>query len=72
LNGTNEENEYNAGRDLSCGNVGVFCGRHCLRARLCAPEIERLPTMLGTALLLAVCILLFGYLLVALLKPEEF
>jgi len=28
--------------------------------------------MLGTALLLFLCILLFGYLLVALLQPEKF
>ena len=40
--------------------------------RLRTPEIVGRPGMLGNILLIVICVLLLGYLLFALLKPEKF
>jgi K+-transporting ATPase KdpF subunit len=36
------------------------------------PEVRRSKFMLGNIVLIVICVLLLGYLLVALLKPEKF
>jgi K+-transporting ATPase KdpF subunit len=37
-----------------------------------APEIRRRKLVLGNVMLIVICVLLLGYLVVALLKPEKF
>jgi len=43
-----------------------------LRARLRTSEIRRRSDVIENVFLIAICVLLLGYLLVALLKPEKF
>ncbi|PYU13640.1 MAG: K(+)-transporting ATPase subunit F [Acidobacteria bacterium] len=57
---------------LHRSNAGVFCSRDCLCARLRAAEVRRAFNVLANILLLVVCILVFGYLVMALLWPEKF
>jgi K+-transporting ATPase KdpF subunit len=53
-------------------HCGVFPDIASLRVCLRAAEVARLRSMLANTLLLAVCILVFGYLVMALLWPEKF
>jgi K+-transporting ATPase KdpF subunit len=48
-----------------------LCPRGCLPEGLRAPEVK-VTSMLGNIILIAVAVLLCGYLLYALLKPENF
>jgi K+-transporting ATPase KdpF subunit len=61
-----------AGRTFCRRNHVLLRRRHSLYPRLRTPEIERTPGMLENIFLIVICVLLFGYLLVALLKPEKF
>jgi K+-transporting ATPase KdpF subunit len=49
-----------------------LCPLDLLSSGLRAVEIRRNPLMLANILLIIIALLLFGYLLLALLKPEKF
>jgi K+-transporting ATPase KdpF subunit len=49
-----------------------LCGLDPLSPRPRTAEIRRRLAMLGNIFLILIAVLLFGYLLVALLKPEKF
>jgi K+-transporting ATPase KdpF subunit len=61
-----------ARRHFRGGDHPILCHRDSLYPRLRTPEIGRRPGMIENVLLIVICVLLFGYLLVALLKPEKF
>jgi K+-transporting ATPase KdpF subunit len=61
-----------AGRNFCRRNHVLLRYRDSLYPRLRTPEIGRIPGMLENIFLIVICVLLFGYLLVALLKPEKF
>jgi len=61
-----------AGRNFCRRNHVLLRYRDSLYPRLRTPEVERTPEMLENIFLIVICVLLFGYLLVALLKPEKF
>ena len=51
---------------------GLLRGGDIVPARVRTAEIGRATSMLENILLIVICVLLFGYLMVALLKPEKF
>jgi K+-transporting ATPase KdpF subunit len=65
-------------KDTSCWtsfssrNRSFFYSWNFLRSRLRTLEVRSEPMHAGDAALLVICALLFGYLLYALLKAEEF
>jgi K+-transporting ATPase KdpF subunit len=66
------EVEVNAGCDFYRSDCGVFHSWSFLRSRLRTLEVRSEFMHAGDAALLVICALLFGYLLYALLKAEEF
>ncbi len=66
-----EENENHEGLDVYRSNGIVRSFDHSLRPRMREAEGDEVMS-LGNGLLLAVCVVLVGYLLYALLKAEEF
>jgi K+-transporting ATPase KdpF subunit len=60
------------GRNIHRRDRHFLCGLDPLSPRLRTAEIRRILAMLGNIFLILIAVLLFGYLLVALLKPEKF
>jgi K+-transporting ATPase KdpF subunit len=67
-----DRRELYARRGLYSCDGGLFCRGDFLSARVRTAEIGRATSMLENILLIVICVLLFGYLMVALLKPEKF
>src|SRR6266404_1619061 len=61
-----------AGFDFCCGSGPHLWHGDTLRARLRTSEIRRRSDVIENVFLIAICVLLLGYLLMALLKPEKF
>lgn len=58
--------------DFHFSDVRLFPRRDCLLARLRTAEVTRRFPMLENVVLILISLLLFGYLMYALLKPENF
>jgi len=67
-----EETKKDVGHRFYRSNGVVFYGWGFLRSRLRTFEVRSELMHAGDAALLVICALLFGYLLYALLKAEEF
>ena len=59
-------------RNIYARDRHFLCRLDPLSPGLRTAEVRRRPTMLGNISLILIAVLLFGYLLVALLKPEKF
>jgi K+-transporting ATPase KdpF subunit len=67
-----EDRNSDAGHRFFGGDSAVFHVGNFLRSRLRTLEVRSEFMHAGDAALLVICALLFGYLLYALLKAEEF
>jgi K+-transporting ATPase KdpF subunit len=57
---------------IRIGDYRLFPGGNWLPARLRTLEVRRRDQMLANVVLILISLLLFGYLMYALLKPENF
>jgi K+-transporting ATPase KdpF subunit len=64
--------DFREGLRFSVDDRGLFRSSDPLSSHLRTTEIKRRIFVLGNILLIVICVLLLGYLLVALLKPEKF
>jgi K+-transporting ATPase KdpF subunit len=67
-----EEENHDAGHNFHRCDCAVFRSRNFLCSRLRTAEVRSEAMTAGDMALLVICALLFGYLLYALLKAEEF
>jgi K+-transporting ATPase KdpF subunit len=72
----NRASQTGGGLHARCGlyscDGDLFCRGDFVLARVRTVEIGRATSMLENILLIVICALLFGYLMLALLKPEKF